>query len=79
MNKSVLVIALAFATTTAFAQDKQVVTKGGKQVSTIAAASPQVAPASSNSVSSEVPAAAPEIKSVAVKHNQPTLVPRKEN
>jgi hypothetical protein len=77
MKKSVLIFALATLGTTAFAQDKAVVTKGGKPVS-VALATPLAQPSATSTVSSQAPLDAPATKSVPLKSKEATLVQRKE-
>jgi|GEM_PF-4651249 len=78
MKKSVLIFALAALGTTAFAQDKQVVTKGGKPVSVAMIAAPLAQPSATSTVSSQAPADAPAAKSEPLKSKEATLVQRKE-
>jgi len=78
MKKSVLIFALATLGTTAFAQDKAVVTKGGKPVSVAFATAPMAQPSATPTVSSQAPLDAPAAKSEPLKSKEATLVQRKE-
>ncbi len=78
MRKSVLIFALAAVGTTAFAQDRGVVTKGGKPVSVTLATAPLAQPSTTPTVSSPSPLYAPAAKSEPLKSKEVTLVQRKE-
>ena len=74
MKKSVLIFALAALGTTAFAQDKAVLTKGGKPVSVALASAPVAQPSATPIVYSEAPLDAPAEKSEALKSKEAKLV-----